>query len=76
MPDKSVNLMGAQGTFTKWAQLNECTGAPSEPDAGGCSTYSSCAAGTEVTLCSLEGQGQAMGDASKIWQTISRFTIP
>jgi polyhydroxybutyrate depolymerase len=76
MPDLSVALMGAQGTFAKWAQLNECTGTPSEPDAEGCATYSSCAADTEVTLCSLEGQGQTMGNAAQIWSTISRFSIP
>jgi polyhydroxybutyrate depolymerase len=76
VPNLSTELMGAKGTFEKWAELNACTGAPSAPDAIGCETYSSCAAGTEVTLCSIEGQGQFMGDAAQIWRVLSRFTIP
>lgn len=61
LPDVTMNFLGAVATFERWAELDECNGSPSEPDADGCSTYSDCADGTEVTLCTVEGGGCGMG---------------
>ncbi len=47
---------GAQGTLELWKEINECTGTV-EPTLQYCETYSSCSAGTEVTLCSLPNTG-------------------
>lgn len=47
-------------TFEGWAKRNGCTGMPAESFKNvdsHCSTYSSCAAGVEVTLCTVDGGG-------------------
>jgi len=62
-----VTFLGAQATFQKWGQLDGCTGDPSSPDSNGCSTYSPCSAGVQVTLCSKQGGGQEQGDAAIAW---------
>jgi len=75
-PEMLQTLLGAVGTFEKWAAVNGCDGEPSAPDTEGCSSYTSCENDTEVTLCSVEGQGQVMGSAERIWQTLSRHEMP
>ena len=69
------NFLGAKATFEKWAALNECTGAPSAEDDKGCSTYSSCKAGVEVTLCT-QGGGHAQGNASVAWPRLKKYQLP
>ena len=47
-------------TITGWANRDGCTGAPVETYRHGdahCSTYQHCSAGTEVTLCTIDGGG-------------------
>jgi polyhydroxybutyrate depolymerase len=49
--------------FAKWAALDMCTGMPSNTLTMGkasCSTYAQCAAGTQVTLCSVTGMGHCV----------------
>lgn len=43
----SFTGLGAQATFKKWVELDECTGTPSAEDSNGCSTYSTCASGVQ-----------------------------
>lgn len=76
MPDVTMNFLGAVATFEKWAELDECSGSPSEPDADGCSTYSDCAGGVEVTLCSIEGGGTELGSAEDGWAALERHAKP
>lgn len=71
-----VTFLGAKATFEKWAALNECTGAASAEDAKGCSTYSSCKAGVEVTLCTAQGGQHAQGDASVAWPILKKHQLP
>ncbi|WP_437632397.1 alpha/beta hydrolase family esterase [Sorangium sp. So ce854] len=71
-----ITLLGAVGTFDRWAELNRCTGAPSAADANGCSTYSSCAGGVEVTLCTEQGGGMAWGSPEIGWATLKRHSLP
>jgi polyhydroxybutyrate depolymerase len=70
-----IHFLGAQGTFMRWSQLNQCTGTP-EDTATGCKTYKQCAAGTEVTLCTSSSAGHATGPAAQGWATLKRFTLP
>lgn len=47
-------------TIADWAARNGCTGAPVQTFLNGdshCETFESCAAGSEVTLCTVEGGG-------------------
>jgi polyhydroxybutyrate depolymerase len=75
-PDLTNELLGAKGTFEKWASIDQCTGAPSAADANGCSSYSGCRDNTEVILCTTEGGGQIMGSATLAWQTLKRHSMP
>jgi polyhydroxybutyrate depolymerase len=47
-------------TFHGWADRDGCTGTPAQTYAKGdatCQTYSQCAGGAEVTLCTIDGGG-------------------
>jgi polyhydroxybutyrate depolymerase len=76
LPDMTMEVLGAVGTFEKWATLDQCSGTPSEADAHGCSTYSVCEGGAEVTLCTLEGKGQVVGDAKLAWTFLEKHPRP
>ena len=69
-PEFSLQLLGAVGTFQKWAAIDQCTGSASPQDSNGCSTYESCQNGTKVTLCSAQGAGQYIGDANLTWSVL------
>jgi len=74
--DVTNNLLGAVGTFERWAEIDGCTGEPSEEDGNGCSRYLSCQAGTEVALCTTQGGGTVIGNASIGWDTLMRHPMP
>jgi polyhydroxybutyrate depolymerase len=75
IPGMPVTFLGAEGTFRKWAEIDQCTGTPSGPDAGGCETYSRCQGGVEVVLCTKAG-GQQQGDAAFAWPILQRHPAP
>ena len=68
--------IGAVATFQTWAQIDQCTGSPSATDAQGCSTYSSCAGGVQVTLCTKQGGGHDPGNAAVSWPVLKKYTLP
>lgn len=72
----AIDFLGAKGTFAKWAELDQCTGSPSAEDANGCSTYSNCAGGVQVTLCTKQGGGHEAGNATVGWPIIKKYTLP
>jgi polyhydroxybutyrate depolymerase len=72
----SLTNIGAKATFQKWADINQCTGSPSAEDSNGCSTYSSCAGGIQVTLCTKQGGGHDPGNASVSWPVLKKYTLP
>lgn len=72
----TIHFLGAQGTFQKWAQLDGCTGSPSASDSNGCSTYSQCKAGVEVTLCTKQGGGHDTGNAQVAWAMLKAHPMP
>ena len=74
-PLDPIHFLGAVGTFEKWAELNQCTGTPTA-GMGGCQTYTTCAAGVEVTLCTAQGGGHVTGNAEIGWAALSKHTLP
>jgi polyhydroxybutyrate depolymerase len=75
VPGMPVTFLGAEGTFRKWAEIDQCTGTPSGPDAAGCETYTRCQGGVEVVLCTKAG-GQQQGDAAFAWPILKRHPAP
>ncbi|HNY30003.1 MAG TPA: PHB depolymerase family esterase [Fibrobacteria bacterium] len=76
VPGMAIDFLGAKGTFTKWAELNKCTGSPSAEDSKGCSTYSTCEGGVQVTLCTKQGGGHEQGNGSVGWPILKKYTLP
>ena len=76
VPSMPVTFLGAQATFQKWAEIDQCTGPPSAPDSNGCSTYANCAGGVEVVLCTEQGGGSEVGDARVAWPVLKRHPMP
>jgi polyhydroxybutyrate depolymerase len=72
----SLTNIGAKATFQTWADINQCTGSPSAEDSNGCSTYSSCASGVQVTLCTKQGGGHDPGTASVSWPVLKKYSLP
>lgn len=72
----AINFLGAKATFAKWAELDKCTGSPSAEDANGCSTYSNCGGGVQVTLCTKQGGGHDQGNGSVGWPLLKKYTLP
>lgn len=70
-----ITFLGAVPTFQKWAQLDGCTGSPSQEDTHGCSTYATCKEGVQVTLCTKQDGGVDPGDATVAWPLLRRYTL-
>ena len=75
VPGMPITFLGAKATFEKWAELDRCTGSPSDEDSNGCSAYSSCQDGVEVILCTQQGGHQDPGNASFAWPMFKRHTL-
>ena len=76
VPGMPVTFLGAQGTFQKWADIDQCTDAPSAQDSNGCSTFSNCNGGVEVVLCTMQGGGQGSNNGSIAWPLLKRHPLP
>jgi len=70
-----IHFLGAEGTFKRWAEINQCMGMPMDTGSG-CKTYSQCAAGVEVTLCTTQGGGHSTGDAKLGWEMLKKHPMP
>ena len=73
---------GAKGTLELWKEIDQCTGS-AEPSRQYCETYSTCAAGVEVTLCSLPNTGHdtynnavGMSVPDVAWEMFQRQPMP
>jgi polyhydroxybutyrate depolymerase len=75
VPGMPVTFLGAQATFSKWAEIDQCTDSPSAADSNGCSTYSACQGGVEVVLCTKQGGGLEPGNATIAWPVLRRHTL-
>lgn len=74
-PLPEIHFLGAEGTFERWAELNACSGTP-ESLSDGCESYSECAGGVEVTLCTTQGGGHTTGDAEFGWSRLQSYSLP
>lgn len=73
----------AQADFDQWKMLDACSGQPADTH-GVCKAYTGCAAGTEVTLCTINGghvlysaaesQGAPVPDV--VWEAFERQALP
>lgn len=72
----TMTWVGAINSFQKWALIDKCSGAPSAADANGCSTYSNCSGGVQVTLCTKQGGGHDQGNAAVGWPILKKYTLP
>jgi polyhydroxybutyrate depolymerase len=73
-----VTFLGAVKTFQQFAQLDQCSGSPANDSAlgAGCQTYSQCAAGVQVTLCTKQGGGHDVEDPAVAWNVLKKYTLP
>jgi polyhydroxybutyrate depolymerase len=72
----AIPFLGAKGTLEKWGQINQCTGSASAEDSNGCSTYSTCKDGVQVTLCTKQGGTHEAGNANVGWPLLKKYTLP
>jgi polyhydroxybutyrate depolymerase len=72
----SVTLLGAEATFSKWAEIDQCTGSPVTDEESGCSTYKSCADSVEVVLCTRQAGVPVPDNASIAWPILKRHPLP
>jgi polyhydroxybutyrate depolymerase len=75
VPGMPITFLGAHATFDAWAEIDGCTGMASPADANGCSTYSTCNGGVEVTLCTEEGGREGPGVPTVAWPVLERHTL-
>jgi len=71
-----VTFLGAQATFQKWADIDQCPGPASAPDANGCASFVTCQDGVEVVLCTKQGAGEIFGDATIGWPVLKAHPLP
>lgn len=74
VPGMAITFLGAEKTFDTWADLNKCTGTPS--NSNGCSKYSSCQGGVEVVLCTKAGGGSDVSDPGIAWPLLKKYSLP
>jgi polyhydroxybutyrate depolymerase len=75
VPGMPLTFLGAEATFEAWGAINGCSGSPSPADANGCSSYTGCAGGADVMLCTKQGGGEEPGDPRIAWPVLSRHTL-
>jgi len=75
VPNMPATFLGAQASFERWAEIDNCVGSASAPDANGCMTYSQCGASTEVVLCVKQGGREEAGDPAIAWPILSRHSL-
>ena len=71
----TIHFLGAEATFKRWADLDGCTGMPTDTG-GGCSTYSECKEGVAVTLCTKQGGSHDPGDPKVGWDMLKKHPMP
>jgi polyhydroxybutyrate depolymerase len=76
VPGMPITLLGADATFARWAQLDGCTGPPSERDSNGCSFYQQCGSDVEVVLCTKEAGVPVPDNAQIAWPILRRHALP
>jgi polyhydroxybutyrate depolymerase len=71
----TIHFLSAADTLKKWADMDGCTGEPTDTGSG-CQTYSQCKEAAEVTLCTKQGGGHDPGDAKQGWAMLKKHPMP
>jgi len=73
--------IGAQATLTRWKDIDQCSGTPVTTDKL-CETYTTCAQGAEVSLCSIPGGDHVLYNnpqnfdvAEAAWKVFSKHSL-
>jgi polyhydroxybutyrate depolymerase len=74
VPGMPITFLGAQASFEAWGRINSCATVNPE-DANGCASYSGCAGGAEVILCTEPGGAEEPGDPNLAWPVLARHTL-
>lgn len=69
-----ITWLGAKGNFSKWAEMNGCTGNPVNKG-NGCEYYENCNGGAQVGLCTINNGGHTEGDATTGWNFLKQFQL-
>ena len=70
-----IHFLGAEGSFEKWGELNNCSGAP-RSIGNSCEAYSDCDGGTEVVLCTSRFGSHSAWDAEQSWNFLRSHSLP
>jgi len=85
IPFEDEAYLSAQDSFRNWALVDGCTGTPVTAMYGDskCETYTNCAEGVKVTLCSIQGGNHNdlygrddINVTDMAWDFMSEFTLP
>lgn len=72
----TIHFEGAEGTRDRWSTIDQCTGALAPmPGTTNCESYTSCAQGVEVGLCT-RAAGHTFGEAELGWDFMKRHPMP
>jgi polyhydroxybutyrate depolymerase len=78
----AITFPGAPANFATWGQINSCTGEPSAlPGLANCETFSTCGAGVETTLCTVQngthcGSYDSFDIVNIAWERMSSAALP
>jgi polyhydroxybutyrate depolymerase len=72
-----ITFFGAEDTFQAWGALNSCSGSSTTSGyPSSCKGFKSCAAGSEVVLCTARFGGHSGWDATQAWNFLKTKTLP
>jgi polyhydroxybutyrate depolymerase len=80
--DTLVPIAGAQPNFTRWGQINMCTGTAQDLPANmSCETYPMCGSGAETILCTVQngthcGSYQSFMIPAVAWEVLKNHALP
>ncbi len=75
VPGMPITFLGAEATFARWAQIDGCTGSPSNEDSNGCAFHTNCRDSVEVILCTKQDGREDPGDPSIAWPILNRHSL-
>jgi polyhydroxybutyrate depolymerase len=82
VPYGETETQGARANFSRWGQINQCSGAPEAlPENSSCQRHPTCGDGVETILCTVQngthcGSYMSFGIANLAWQITSRYSLP
>ncbi len=74
-PLEPITFLGAEGSFEKWGELNNCSGEPTDISSS-CKAYTDCEADSEVVLCTANFGSHSAWDAEQSWDFLKDHSLP